>query len=129
MPLKTLYILLILHILISGCDSTPEQRTAPGETDIEILTTMISFREQAMATNDVAAAMMHFADDATWINSQGYYFEGRDELENFHRMLAEDTSRKMLIIMRQERQESGLLTRRMPPWLTYSLENVLRHPF
>ena len=49
---------------------------------------MISIREQAMIDKDIATAMSQFSEDATWINSQGYFFEGKENIAEFHRMLA-----------------------------------------
>lgn len=43
-----------------------------------------------MIERDVDAAVAQFSDDATWINSQGYFFEGLDSVRGFHRMLAEN---------------------------------------
>ncbi len=45
-----------------------------------------------MIAGDLTAAMAQFADDATWINSQGYFFEGKREVERFHAMLAGNDS-------------------------------------
>mgnify|MGYP003888710291 CR=1 FL=1 len=45
------------------------------------LAQMIALREEAMIAKDVTLVMPQFADDATWINSQGYFFEGKNELE------------------------------------------------
>ena len=45
-----------------------------------------------MKNKDVNSVMLQFDDDATWINSQGYFFEGKEELGRFHRMLAENDS-------------------------------------
>ncbi len=39
------------------------------------------------------AAMSQFSDDATWINSQGYYFEGKDNVRKFHATLAGSATR------------------------------------
>ena len=41
------------------------------------LADMISVREKAMIEKDIATAMSQFDEDATWINSQGYFFEGK----------------------------------------------------
>lgn len=56
------------------------------------LATMVTEREKAMAGGDMSIAMAQFADDATWINSQGYYFEGKAEVAKFHAMLTSNDS-------------------------------------
>lgn len=45
-----------------------------------------------MVAGDIALAMSQFADEATWINSQGYYLEGKPEVAKFHVMLARNDS-------------------------------------
>jgi len=56
------------------------------------LAKMIREREKAMINKDIKTAMSQFSDDITWINSQGYYFEGKDEVLKFHSMLAGNDS-------------------------------------
>ncbi|WP_420603252.1 nuclear transport factor 2 family protein [Flagellimonas sp.] len=53
---------------------------------------MIQEREKAMITKNIDLVMHQFSEDATWINSQGYLFEGKKELEKFHVMFAENDS-------------------------------------
>jgi uncharacterized protein (TIGR02246 family) len=54
---------------------------------------MIATREKAMIEKDIETAMSQFSDDATWINSQGYYFEGKKNVHEFHGMLAGNNPR------------------------------------
>lgn len=56
------------------------------------LADMISVREKAMIEKDIATAMSQFDEDATWINSQGYFFEGKKNVLEFHQMLAGNDS-------------------------------------
>ena len=49
---------------------------------------MITVREKEMIEKDIHTAMSQFSDDATWINSQGYFFEGKQNVLEFHNMLA-----------------------------------------
>ena len=62
------------------------------KTDSLELIKMISQREKAMINKDINTAMSQFSEDVTWINSQGYYFEGKNEVLKFHNMLAENDS-------------------------------------
>jgi uncharacterized protein (TIGR02246 family) len=80
------YALLLLLPLLVSCG--PPRGT---ETDSLVLAEMIAERERAMIEKDVEAALSQFSDDATWINSQGYYFEGKDSVREFHGMLAGNT--------------------------------------
>lgn len=61
--------------------------------DIAALEQMIHDRETAMMDHDVDAALSQFAENATWVNSQGYYFVGLDSVREFHRYLAENSER------------------------------------
>lgn len=53
---------------------------------------MITVREQAMIKKDIQTALDQFSENATWINSQGYYFEGREHVAKFHQMLTGNDS-------------------------------------
>ena len=58
--------------------------------DLALLADMVAARERAMIAGDLPAAISQFADEATWINSQGYLFEGKEHITAFHRMLADE---------------------------------------
>lgn len=77
-----------LLLFSSACDSA-----GPAGDDAVLLAEMIADRERAMIDGAMDLAMSQFSDDATWINSQGYYFEGKQSVREFHAMLADDTSR------------------------------------
>lgn len=64
----------------------------PFISDSLAIAKMISTREEAMIDKNIEAAMDQFAESATWINSQGYYFEGRENVSKFHGMLAGNDS-------------------------------------
>lgn len=59
----------------------------------EALSNMVTQREHAMQTKNASLAMEQFSSDATWINSQGYYFEGKSAVAKFHTMLTQDPKR------------------------------------
>jgi uncharacterized protein (TIGR02246 family) len=82
---KHLLIALIPLILFCASPSHPD--------DAEQLAKMIAAREKAMIEGDVDTAMSQFNDDATWINSQGYFFEGKQNVLEFHGMLAKSETR------------------------------------
>lgn len=81
--------LLITFSLLS-CDGFQEM---DGENhDISSLTHMIQERESFMIKKDIDQVMSQFSDDVTWINSQGYYFVGKEEVRKFHEYLAGNDS-------------------------------------
>ena len=84
----------LFALLIFG--SCSEHISAPAITgsiqDSLLLVEMVQQREKAMIEKDLDIALGQFDDSATWINSQGYYFEGKQHLAGFHRMLANNDS-------------------------------------
>jgi uncharacterized protein (TIGR02246 family) len=80
---------LILLALVLSCDqpNNPDAVTS-DRADTLVLADMIRVREKAMIEKDIDTAMSQFSDDATWINSQGYFFEGKQNVLEFHGMLA-----------------------------------------
>lgn len=79
------YLPLVLLPLLFSCD----QASSGGQGEAHArLAEMITVREKAMIEKDIHTAMSQFSDDATWINSQGYFFEGKQNVLEFHNMLA-----------------------------------------
>ena len=70
---------IILLLFLASCNH--------DESDADQLSAMISVRERAMVEKDLEAAMSQFSEDATWINSQGYFFDGKTNILEFHQML------------------------------------------
>ena len=84
------FFLLILPITwLISCDQGKKTDTTETTSadDIRMVENMIHNREEAMKKKNLAMAMNQFDDSATWINSQGYYFEGKEHVEAFHHML------------------------------------------
>jgi len=81
------YLTLLLLPIVFSCG-----RPSPSDADFVHLAGMIAERERAMIEKDVESAMSQFSDDATWINSQGYYFEGKRNVREFHDMLADNAT-------------------------------------
>lgn len=83
----------LLAILTScGAESSSNINSENTKTDSLEIVGLISERENAMIVKDIETAMSQFSEDATWINSQGYYFEGKNEVLKFHNMLAVNDS-------------------------------------
>ena len=92
-PLFTALIIPILLILSCNPDTASGSADLiPGSNDSLKLAKMISDRERAMIKKDISLAMAQFADGITWINSQGYFFEGKSEVLRFHQYLAGNDS-------------------------------------
>lgn len=90
-----IYLLISILLIFSSQNESPQQAFISNsfKSDSLQLLEMISHREDAMINKDLDVAMAQFTENATWINSQGYYFEGIDEVKKFHRMLADNDSR------------------------------------
>ena len=91
------FILLALLVIccLGSCKrnfSDPAKVVVSFEKDSLTIDSMIRIRERAMINKDIASAMTQFSDHATWINSQGYYFEGKKHILEFHNMLAGNDS-------------------------------------
>ncbi len=92
--LKNHLFLLGFALLAFSCkkESHLNQTQESFHADSLSLVRMIQDREKAMISKNVDLVMPQFSEDATWINSQGYLFEGKKELEKFHIMFAENDS-------------------------------------
>lgn len=88
-------VLVFLPLLVSCYQNNSDNAQIAVESENVVLmqlTDMISVREKAMIEKDIETAMSQFDEDATWINSQGYFFEGKSNVLEFHQMLAGNDS-------------------------------------
>ena len=88
-------LVLIIAISLLGCYREPTHfisREAIRAIDKQKIEDMIAAREQGMIAKDLASVMNQFSENATWINSQGYYFEGKPVIEKFHKMMFDNDS-------------------------------------
>jgi uncharacterized protein (TIGR02246 family) len=87
--MKKIIISTMLLTLVWSCESyNLDNNINSGSTaDRAALVKMIREREVAMNDKDISSLMIQFSDDATFINSAGFYFTGKTEIENFHRDL------------------------------------------
>ena len=93
--MKSLYVLFIVLLLFMFSCWNPQSKIQPENRSVQDsiqLVQMILAREKAMVQKDMGLAMAQFVDNATWINSQGYYFEGKQELQKFHTMMMHNDS-------------------------------------
>ena len=84
----------LLVVVFLACNSNPnDDNDQWDENSIKTsLIQLINEREHAMIDKDISTIVSQFSEDVTWINSQGYYFEGKEVVKKFHNMLAENDS-------------------------------------
>jgi hypothetical protein len=94
--MKTMTALLILIAFLNwSCKSDKTTQTLGNTARIEdslTLLKMINVRENAMKQKDIIAVMTQFSDDATFINSEGYFCMNKKEIEKFHNNLVNGDS-------------------------------------
>lgn len=85
--------ILILELCICSCKKPLKSSNQDfvAKDSLQLVQLIID-RERAMIEKDIDLAMSQFSNDATWINSQGYFFQGKTELKKFHRMLSGNDS-------------------------------------
>ncbi len=81
-------IALIIAVTHIACQESSPRNDREFDLAAVTLANMIEERETAMIERDIDTAISQFADDATWINSQGYFFQGKESILEFHNMLA-----------------------------------------
>ena len=87
--------LLILINSFLACDSevpSNSYSTQDRRSDSLAIDSMIRLREDAMIHRNLELVMAQFSEASTWINSQGYFFEGKQHVRGFHRMLTGNDS-------------------------------------
>lgn len=84
-----------LLLITTSCQKNKNTVDTTGsfEKDSVVLVQMINEREKAMIKKNIREAISQFSDDATWVNSQGYFFKGKEDVKKFHLMLAENDSK------------------------------------
>jgi hypothetical protein len=75
-----------LFLLLCSCEinKTDSDAKSSENKDSITLVNMVKEREFAMKNKDIPSVMSQFSDDATFINSAGYYLANKKEIENFH---------------------------------------------
>ncbi len=83
------YVALFVFFFLVSCKQPTLDKSAPRDLSLDSLNLaqMIMDREEAMIQKNIEVAISQFSEDVTWINSQGYYFEGKEEVIKFHEML------------------------------------------
>lgn len=88
-------LLLIAVLTLLNCSQEPGHyisRKEIREIDKQKISKMITTREKAMISKNLEPIMDQFSENATWINSQGYYFEGKAVIKDFHKMMFNNDS-------------------------------------
>ena len=83
-----------IMLLLFSCDSASSDpvRINSYVNDSLALVEMVHARSNAMKKKDIEAVMNQFSDDATFINSDGYFLGDKREIEAFHRALSQTDS-------------------------------------
>jgi hypothetical protein len=78
-------ILLFVLICFSACDQG-NKKTIDGfaATDSSRIKEMVKQREQAMISRHIDSVMQQFDSNANFINGGGFYYEGFNEIRDFH---------------------------------------------
>jgi hypothetical protein len=86
---RTIILIINIFFLLCSCDTNKTNSNIRNNVtnDSLILVKMVKARENAMKIKDIATVMTQFSDDATFINSQGYYCANKREIEKFHNEL------------------------------------------
>ena len=73
-------------VLFSSCQTKKDGNKGENlrNNDSLSLLQLVMVREKAMREKDIKTIMTQFRDDATWINSGGFYFRNKHEIERFH---------------------------------------------
>ncbi|WP_190810641.1 nuclear transport factor 2 family protein [Flagellimonas sp. S3867] len=93
--MKKIYLFLCcIGFLLPACKKENHFSQTQGsfQEDSLNLVKMIQNREKSMIDKNLDLVMPQFSEDATWINSQGYLFAGKKELEKFHLMFTKNDS-------------------------------------
>lgn len=85
----TIFFTTSLIIFLCSCDmnKTKSSLSSNSLTDSMILVQMVNKREEAMKKKDIASVMTQFSNDATFINSDGFFCGDKNEIEKFHNSL------------------------------------------
>jgi len=81
----------LLFAIICSCNKTTSEKKHTSDDSLKLIK-MVRERENAMKEKNITIIMSQFADDATFINSAGYFFANKKEKELFHRYLSQNDS-------------------------------------
>ena len=79
-------------LFLNSCDNIEVSEKNSSADDSLLLIEMVHTRENAMKKKDISTVMTQFADDATFINSEGYYLANKEEIADFHKGLTQSDS-------------------------------------
>lgn len=86
------FVTIIHYLLFCSCgeiDLSNNHLNLNFTSDSLTLVKMVNDRENGMKEKDIPAVMAQFSDDATFINSVGFYCADKKEIENFHKGLTQ----------------------------------------
>ena len=86
------FYLLLISLLLLACNVKRKTDVQSFSADSLMLVKMVGDRVHAMQQKDLNKVMIQFSDDATFINSAGYYMRNKKEIEQFHRAMLQNDS-------------------------------------
>jgi hypothetical protein len=87
MKINVFTFLCLLYISACQTKAINSRTESSGYNNSISLLQMIEVREKAMKERDIPTIITQFKDNATWINSGGFYFRNKKEIEQFHTTL------------------------------------------
>src|SRR5687767_1171749 len=89
--MRCLFVLPVVFFIT--CSQATKQNGGPiGVNDSLTLVKMVNEREAAMSRKDLKTVVEQFDSLATFINGGGFYYDGIDEIKDFHRSMFENDS-------------------------------------
>lgn len=86
------FYLFLLFIPLLACNEKRNSDDQSSSADSLQLVKMVNDRVQAMQKKDLNKVMIQFNEDATYINSAGYFYKNKKEIEQFHRAMLQNDS-------------------------------------
>lgn len=90
--MKKLFFIIIVCSLISCAQKTNQQNAQITLNDSLTLIKMVKSRESAMIDKDINSIVQQFDSNATFINGGGFYYEGINEIKQFHQSMFNNDS-------------------------------------
>jgi hypothetical protein len=88
--IKTLIFYIVFFF--ASCTTSNDKVSLNAAKDSLILVKMVKERERGMQAQNMEPVMAQFADDATFINGDGFYLANKKEISEFHNALKKSDS-------------------------------------
>jgi hypothetical protein len=92
MLFKVQVVIFCILLSIVSCNTTSDRVLYSSAQDSLMLLKMVHERERGMKEQNMEPVMAQFADDATFINGDGFYLANKKEISEFHYALKKSDS-------------------------------------